>query len=298
MRALVIDAYDSFVYILYQYLLNLGVEQRVVRNDKVTFDKIDLFDPDFILLGPGPGHPVEAHYVEIIRKYGERIPILGICLGHQAIGLAFGGQVKCAAHLMHGKHSWIKHDEKGCFKSLPNPLRGTRYHSLIIEENGLPDVLQITAKSDDDGYIMGLRHISWPVESLQFHPESAYTEKGIELLGNFIKTNLRKTARKRRELQMNQVDLSFYRQQIDSLDEQIVSLLAQRTKIVQQLMVLKKDQDETSIRSCDRVRQVLEKVSRLAETYGMPPEIAVETYNALIHVLTEMQIKSLQPECR
>lgn len=188
MKALLIDAYDSFIYIIDQYLLGLGVDARVVRNDKVSFELIDDMRPEMILLGPGPGHPSEARYVELIRRYQGRYPIMGVCLGHQAIGLAYGGVVNRAAHLVHGKTSIISHDQRGCFTGHPQPFRATRYHSLIVEEKTLPDCLEISARSQDDGYIMGMRHKQLPIESVQFHPESVCTEGGISLLRNFIDT--------------------------------------------------------------------------------------------------------------
>ena len=187
MNTLVIDAYDSFVYIIYQYLLSLNVTAKVVRNDKVTLEDISSAKPDFILLGPGPGHPKDAHYVEIIQKFGENIPILGVCLGHQAIGLAYGGEVIQAKHIMHGKTSLIKHDNFGVFKDQPNPFTATRYHSLLVSENNLPDCLTISATDEDDNYIMGLRHKSNPIESIQFHPESICTESGLNLFKSFVK---------------------------------------------------------------------------------------------------------------
>src|SRR5215472_628235 len=150
MKAYLIDAYDSFVYIIHQYILGMGIDGRVVRNDEVDHGDIARWAPDFILLGPGPGHPADAHYVEVIQKFGGKIPILGVCLGHQAIGLAFGGKVGRAANLKHGK---------------TNPFRATRYHSLIVEEAGFPSTLEISARASDDGYIMGLRHKELPIES-------------------------------------------------------------------------------------------------------------------------------------
>lgn len=191
MKALVIDAYDSFVHIIYQYLRTLGVEAYVVRNDRVTLDTVQCEKPDFVLLGPGPGHPADSGYVDLIRGLAGSIPILGICLGHQAIGLAFGGKVARASHLMHGKSSLISHDEVGCFLDQPNPLRATRYHSLIVDENDLPPSLIITARAADDDYIMGLRHESLPIESVQFHPESVNTQNGLCLFRNFIGEHVR-----------------------------------------------------------------------------------------------------------
>jgi para-aminobenzoate synthetase component 2 len=188
MKALVIDAYDSFVYIICQYLLKAGVELEVVRNDQLSFELVEQIAPNFIVLGPGPGHPVDAKYCELIHQFGTKIPILGVCLGHQAIGLAFGGIVIRADHLMHGKTSEILHDSKGCFTSLKDPFRATRYHSLIVSKEGLPDCLEITAESVDDGYIMGLRHKELPIESIQFHPESVYTDHGVQIFQNFILT--------------------------------------------------------------------------------------------------------------
>jgi anthranilate synthase/aminodeoxychorismate synthase-like glutamine amidotransferase len=191
MKALVIDAYDSFVYIIYQYLLSLGAEARVVRNDVVTEKEVRQYAPDFLLLGPGPGHPADAHYVELIQRFHKELPILGVCLGHQAIGLAFGGKVARAGHLMHGKTSAIQHDGKGVFAQAPQPMRATRYHSLIVDAEGLPDCLEVSARAGDDGYIMGMRHRTAPVESVQFHPESVYTEQGLDLFRNFVRTHVR-----------------------------------------------------------------------------------------------------------
>lgn len=191
MKALVIDAYDSFVYIIYQYLLTLDVDVDVIRNDKVTVDSVRKNRPDFILLGPGPGHPAEAGYVEIINKFGGDIPILGICLGHQAIGLAFGAQVHRASHLMHGKRCSILHDGKGCFHRKKGAFQAARYHSLIVSESQLPSSLIVTARSADDNYVMGLRHRQKPIESIQFHPESIYTDNGLKIFENFITTYVR-----------------------------------------------------------------------------------------------------------
>jgi len=190
MKAYLVDAYDSFVYIIYQYLKQLGLDARVVRNDAVTAAEIDAFAPDMLVLGPGPGHPSEAHYVPLIQRYGGKIPILGVCLGHQAIGLAFGGKVARASHLMHGKTSLLKHDGRGIFAGRPQPLRATRYHSLIVEEEGLPDSLEISARAEDDGYVMAMRHRTLPIESVQFHPESIYTQDGLVLFQNFIDTHV------------------------------------------------------------------------------------------------------------
>lgn len=197
MKALVIDAYDSFVHIIYQYLRTLDVDAHVVRNDKVTLDTIQREKPDFILLGPGPGHPADSGYVGLIHEVAGSIPILGICLGHQAIGLAFGGKVIRASHLMHGKSSPISHDETGCFVGQPNPLRATRYHSLIVADSDLPPSLIVTARATDDDYIMGLRHESLPIESVQFHPESVNTQNGLKLFSNFIEEHVRATLRLR-----------------------------------------------------------------------------------------------------
>ncbi|BCG56871.1 anthranilate synthase component II [Paenibacillus sp. URB8-2] len=187
MRAIVIDAYDSFVYIICQYLMEAGVHVDVVRNDQLDLPQIEYFAPDLIVLGPGPGHPAEARYVELIHQYSARIPTLGVCLGHQAIGLAFGGEIVRAEHLMHGKTSQIYHDGKGCFSDVESPFRATRYHSLLVSKEGFPDCLEITAQSEDDGYVMGLRHKVYPIESIQFHPESVYTEHGLVLFQNFIR---------------------------------------------------------------------------------------------------------------
>lgn len=186
MNALVIDAYDSFVYIVNQYLKMLDVHTTVVRNDQVDPDWIERMDPDMILLGPGPGHPKDSGYPEIITRFTGEIPIMGICLGHQAIGLAFGAKVRKAGHLMHGKTSSIIHDGRGCFTDIEGAFRATRYHSLIVSDIPASSNLEVTACSVDDGFIMGLRHRSAPIESVQFHPESVYTEHGLQIIGNFI----------------------------------------------------------------------------------------------------------------
>ena len=186
MKALLIDAYDSFVYIIRQYLLEAGLEVSVVRNDRITGDGIEAMAPDLIVLGPGPGHPADAGYLGILDRFAGRTPILGVCLGHQAIGLAFGGKVERARRVMHGKTSQILHDGKGCFDGQPHPFEATRYHSLVVAEDGLPDCLAISARAADDGHIMGLRHRFLALEGVQFHPESIRTEAGARLFGNFV----------------------------------------------------------------------------------------------------------------
>jgi anthranilate synthase/aminodeoxychorismate synthase-like glutamine amidotransferase len=186
---LLIDNYDSFTYNIYQYLEEMGHRTKVFRNDKITIEKIKKLNPKVIILSPGPGQPKDAGIcLEIIEQFKGKIPILGICLGHQAIGVAFGGKIVKAKRLMHGKISKIYHKQKGTLKKLPTPFNATRYHSLIVDQKTLPKCLEITAKTDD-GIIMGLRHKIFPIEGLQFHPESIMTEKGHDMFNNFI-TNL------------------------------------------------------------------------------------------------------------
>jgi anthranilate synthase/aminodeoxychorismate synthase-like glutamine amidotransferase len=186
MRVLVIDNYDSFTFNLVQYLGELGAELVVHRNDRVTLDGISASEPDRIVISPGPGHPADAGIiVEAIRSFGARVPILGVCLGHQAIGQAFGGRIVRAQRVMHGKLSPVKHDGKGSFTGLPSPLAATRYHSLAIERASLPPDLEVTATADD-GEIMGVRHRRFAVEGVQFHPEAILTEHGHALLRNFL----------------------------------------------------------------------------------------------------------------
>ena len=188
-RVLIIDNYDSFVYILAQYLGELGLNPIVLRNDKLTTDGVSDLDPDTILISPGPGTPDDSGIsMELIEEFKEKIPIFGVCLGLQCIGEFFGGNVIRAPAVMHGKTSSIKHDGKGVFKSLPNPFEATRYHSLIVDRDTLPDVLEVTAETDD-GLIMGLRHKIFPVEGVQFHPESILTNVGYSLLENFFSRN-------------------------------------------------------------------------------------------------------------
>ncbi|MCG3115201.1 MAG: aminodeoxychorismate/anthranilate synthase component II [Candidatus Manganitrophus sp. SA1] len=183
---LVIDNYDSFTYNLVQYLGELGAEMSVHRNDRITLQEIEKMQPSKIVISPGPCTPKEAGIsVDLIRKFGSEIPILGVCLGHQAIGEAFGGEVVRAPRLMHGKTSMIEHDGRGVYRGLPNPFEATRYHSLIIRRESMPKVLEITAWTEE-GEIMGVRHKTFPIEGVQFHPESILTRVGKDLLRNFL----------------------------------------------------------------------------------------------------------------
>jgi anthranilate synthase/aminodeoxychorismate synthase-like glutamine amidotransferase len=186
----VLDNYDSFTYNLVQYLGELGEKVEVRRNDQVTVHDVEKMSPDHILISPGPCTPQEAGIsIELIRHFAGKKPVLGVCLGHQALGAAFGGNVVRAARLMHGKTSQIEHDGRGLFQDVPRPMTATRYHSLIVAEKDLPQELEISADTrDEDGtrVIMGLRHRRFPVEGVQFHPESVLTESGRLLLKNFL----------------------------------------------------------------------------------------------------------------
>jgi anthranilate synthase/aminodeoxychorismate synthase-like glutamine amidotransferase len=185
-RILVIDNYDSFVYNLVQYLGELGAAPEVHRDDAITLDDVERIDPDGILISPGPGRPSDAGLSnELILTWGARVPVFGVCLGMQCMGEVFGGDVVRAPHVVHGKTSQIRHEGVGVFEGLPNPLEATRYHSLVVERSTLPDVLEITAETDD-GLIMGLRHRELMVEGVQFHPESVLTHAGHQLVGNFL----------------------------------------------------------------------------------------------------------------
>ncbi|MCS5677680.1 MAG: aminodeoxychorismate/anthranilate synthase component II [Acidimicrobiales bacterium] len=185
-RVLVVDNYDSFVYNLVQYLGELGADPIVRRHDAVTLNEAAELAPDAVLVSPGPGRPEDAGIsVEMIRWAAGRIPVLGVCLGHQCIGAAWGARVERAPQVMHGKTSQIHHDGTGLFSGLSSPLEATRYHSLIVEESSLPDELEVVATSDD-GLVMGLRHRDLDVEGVQFHPESILTEDGHGLLSNFL----------------------------------------------------------------------------------------------------------------
>ena len=188
---LVIDNYDSFTYNLVQYLGELGVETRVVRNDSIDTDAIDDIKPQRILISPGPGTPDSAGIsLAVIERFAEHIPILGVCLGHQAIGQAFGGTISHAKHIMHGKTSQIHHTGIGLFTGIDSPFQATRYHSLVIEAESLPECLEMTAWTELDDHqreeIMGIRHRSYPTVGVQFHPESILTEYGHKLLKNFL----------------------------------------------------------------------------------------------------------------
>ena len=183
---LMLDNYDSFTYNLVQYFGELGEDVRVYRNDEITLDEVAALAPERIVVSPGPCSPAEAGIsVPLIQTFAGRIPILGVCLGHQSIGFAFGGRIVHAKTLMHGKTSPVHHLDAGVFRGLPNPLTCTRYHSLAIERQSLPDCLEVTAWTDD-GEIMGVRHKTLAVEGVQFHPESILTERGHDLLKNFL----------------------------------------------------------------------------------------------------------------
>lgn len=183
---LMIDNYDSFTYNLVQYLGELGEDIRVFRNDKLTMDEIEALGPELIVISPGPCTPREAGIsVEVVRHFTGRIPILGVCLGHQSVGAAFGGEIIRAERLMHGKTSLIHHDGKGVFEGVESPFEATRYHSLLIRRDSLPDCLDITAWTEE-GEIMGVRHREHLVEGIQFHPESILTRVGKDILRNFL----------------------------------------------------------------------------------------------------------------
>lgn len=186
----VVDNYDSFTYNLVQYLEELGARTRVARNDQTTISEIEQMHPDGILISPGPCTPQEAGIsMDVIRHFAGKVPILGVCLGHQAIGAVFGGNVVRAANLMHGKISEIEHDGRTIFRDVKSPFTATRYHSLIVAEEGLPAELEVSARTTDrDGtsVIMGLRHRQYPIEGVQFHPESVLTTEGKKLVRNFL----------------------------------------------------------------------------------------------------------------
>jgi anthranilate synthase component 2 len=190
MKVLVIDNYDSFVYNLVQYLGKLGAEPIVYRNDCLTLKEAVNINPDRIVISPGPGTPEDSRYFgvcpQIIRHISPKVPTLGVCLGHQGIVVAFGGRVKRAKMVMHGKTSLIRHDDQGIFRGLKNPIHATRYHSLVIDKNTLPKCFKVSAVALDDGEVMGIRHRYYPIEGVQFHPESILTEDGESLLKNFL----------------------------------------------------------------------------------------------------------------
>ena len=184
---LMIDNYDSFTYNLVQYFGELGQEVKVFRNDEITLAEIEALNPQYLVLSPGPCTPNEAGIsVPAIHHFAGKLPIMGVCLGHQSIGQAFGGKIIHAKQLMHGKVSPVAHHDIGMFRDIPNPVTCTRYHSLVIERESLPDCLEITAWTDD-GEIMGVRHKTLPIEGVQFHPESILTQHGHQMLDNFLK---------------------------------------------------------------------------------------------------------------
>jgi anthranilate synthase component II len=190
LKILIIDNYDSFVYNLAQILGELRVEPRVIRNDKITLKSIQRMDPDAIVISPGPGHPADRKYFgvcsDIITHFGSKIPILGVCLGHQGIVDAFGGRVTNAKIVRHGKTSYIRYSSDRLFENISNPFKATRYHSLVADSTTIPSCLEVTAWALDDGEIMGLRHKQYPIEGVQFHPESVLTKEGKNILLNFI----------------------------------------------------------------------------------------------------------------
>ncbi|MGP4051924.1 anthranilate synthase component II [Streptomyces sp. 2A115] len=185
MKVLLIDAYDSFVHIIDQYLRTLGARTEVVRSLTRSPDALAATCPDAVVLGPGPGHPAESGHVELVHRFAGRVPLLGVCLGHQAVALAYGGRVEVADKVMHGQTSMVRHDGKGLFHRLGNTLEVTRYHSLTVAEP-LPEQLVTTAVALDHGYVMGMRHRTLPIESVQFHPESITTTGGLAMLRSFL----------------------------------------------------------------------------------------------------------------
>lgn len=190
MRVLVIDNYDSFVYNLVQYVGELGAEPTVFRNDKISVDQVKKQSPDRIIISPGPGNPGDRRYFgicsDIIREVGPKTPLLGVCLGHQGIVQAFGGKIRCAARQMHGKTSLVKHDGRGIFRGVKNPIVGARYHSLVSTRESIPTCLEISAESLDDKEVMAVRHLNYPINGIQFHPESILTTDGKSILKNFL----------------------------------------------------------------------------------------------------------------
>jgi anthranilate synthase/aminodeoxychorismate synthase-like glutamine amidotransferase len=183
---LLIDNYDSFTYNLYQFLSELGAEVEVLRNDVVTIEEIDAMAPERIVISPGPCTPTEAGVsIDVVRHFGAKLPLLGVCLGHQCIGVAYGATVAGAGEIVHGKTSHVHHDGKGVFAGVPQPMEAIRYHSLAIVPGTVPEELEVTARTDS-GVIMGVRHRSHPVEGIQFHPESIMTQEGKTLLRNFL----------------------------------------------------------------------------------------------------------------
>ncbi|WP_404419957.1 anthranilate synthase component II [Marinospirillum sp.] len=190
---LMIDNFDSFTFNVVQYLAELGAEVRVERNNAITLEQIEALNPSHLVISPGPCTPNEAGIsLQAIEHFAGKLPILGVCLGHQAIGQVFGAQVVRAPQVMHGKTSWVEHQHQGVFQGLDNPLSVTRYHSLVVDEASLPDCLEITARVVQDdptpGLIMGLKHKTLPIEGVQFHPESILSQQGHELLKNFLNT--------------------------------------------------------------------------------------------------------------
>ncbi|MET8666593.1 anthranilate synthase component II [Streptomyces tendae] len=185
MKVLIVDAYDSFTHIIDRYIRALGVRTEVVRSGTRTPDELAAGRPDAVVLGPGPGHPADSGHVELVHRFAGEVPLLGVCLGHQAIALAYGGTVQVAGRLMHGRTSIVRHDGSGVFARAPQTVEVTRYHSLVVTDP-LPGQLTATARSQDDGYVMGLRHLELPVEGVQFHPESITTTGGLDMLADFL----------------------------------------------------------------------------------------------------------------
>lgn len=183
----VLDNYDSFTFNLVQYLGELGAEVTVRRNDRVTLEEIDAMHPSHVVISPGPGRPEDAGLTPaLVTRFGTRVPLLGVCLGHQAIGHVFGGKVVRARAPMHGKTSFVDHDGKGVFAGVPDRFGAARYHSLVVADEGLPDELEVVARTHDDGTIMALRHRTYPIHGVQFHPESVLTTEGHRMLRNFL----------------------------------------------------------------------------------------------------------------